>query len=114
MRTSLHPPVLRSFAVAEGDLISYINVWRAWEESGRNKRWAVAHRVMHRNMLRAADIRNQACTGRGEGGRWELASGGGAQACGACPAPISLVAATRSRKRACGGWASSKAQRCRV
>ncbi|KAL4435416.1 hypothetical protein ABPG77_006178 [Micractinium sp. CCAP 211/92] len=47
------------FAVAEGDLIAYLNVWRAWEQSGRSKKWAVAHRVMHRSMLRAADIREQ-------------------------------------------------------
>jgi hypothetical protein len=45
--------------VAEGDLVTYLNVWRAWEESGRNKRWAVDNRVMHRTMLRAADIRCQ-------------------------------------------------------
>ncbi|KAL4419831.1 hypothetical protein ABPG75_006929 [Micractinium tetrahymenae] len=47
------------FSVAEGDLISYLNVWKAWGESGRSKKWAVAHRVMHRSMLRAADIREQ-------------------------------------------------------
>lgn len=45
--------------MAEGDLISYLNVWRAWEESGRSKKWAVAHRVMHRSLLHAADIRSQ-------------------------------------------------------
>ncbi|KAI7836590.1 hypothetical protein COHA_009551 [Chlorella ohadii] len=48
------------FAVAEGDLISYLNVWKAWEESGRSKKWAIANYVMHRSLLRAADIRNQA------------------------------------------------------
>lgn len=58
--TPLRVPSPCRFAVAEGDLISYLNVWRAWEESGRSKKWAVAHRVMHRNLLRAADIRNQA------------------------------------------------------
>ena len=47
------------FAVAEGDLVSYLNVWRAWEAAGRSKKWAVAHRVMHRSLLRAADIRGQ-------------------------------------------------------
>lgn len=45
--------------MAEGDLVSYLNVWRAWEQSGRSKKWAVAHRVMHRSLLRAADIRAQ-------------------------------------------------------
>ncbi|KAI3425228.1 hypothetical protein D9Q98_008996 [Chlorella vulgaris] len=47
------------FAVAEGDLVSYLNVWRAWEESKRSKKWAVANHVMHRSLLRAADIRSQ-------------------------------------------------------
>lgn len=45
--------------MAEGDLVTYLNVWRAWEASGRSKRWAVDNRVMHRTMLRAADIRSQ-------------------------------------------------------
>lgn len=47
------------FAVAEGDLVTYLNVWRGWEESGRSKKWAIENHVMHRSMLRAADIRNQ-------------------------------------------------------
>ena len=59
----VRPPTLsqcaRRFAVAEGDLVSYLNVWRAWEEAGRSKQWAVRSRVMHRNLLRAADIRAQ-------------------------------------------------------
>lgn len=45
--------------MAEGDLVSYLNVWRAWEESKRSKKWAVANHVMHRSLLRAADIRSQ-------------------------------------------------------
>ena len=45
--------------MAEGDPIAYLNVWRGWEESGRSRQWAGANRVMHRNMLRAADIRSQ-------------------------------------------------------
>lgn len=127
-----HVPLACRFAVAEGDLISYLNVWKAWEvrlhmpphalvldcsahhpsrasqlccsqaaaavwaqqvtlgaasngpwpiiktsaadqprrsppllpaasqESGRSKKWAIANYVMHRSLLRAADIRNQA------------------------------------------------------
>jgi hypothetical protein len=60
-RTDSHglgAPVHR-FAVGEGDLISYLNVWRGWNEGRRDKRWAVAHLVSHRSMLRAADIRAQ-------------------------------------------------------
>lgn len=29
------------------------------QESGRSKKWAIANYVMHRSLLRAADIRNQ-------------------------------------------------------
>ena len=47
------------FAVAEGDLITYLNVWRGWEVSGRSRKWAYANHVAHRSMLRAADIRDQ-------------------------------------------------------
>lgn len=45
--------------MAEGDLITYLNVWKAWEENGRSGKWAAANYVAHRSMLRAADIRNQ-------------------------------------------------------
>eukprot|EP00887_Chlorella_sp_A99_P002951 scaffold24.g2951.t1 len=47
------------FGVAEGDLISFLNVWKAWDESGRSRRWAAANFVSHRSMLRAADVRGQ-------------------------------------------------------
>lgn len=47
------------FAAAEGDLVTFLNVWKAWEESNRNKRWAVENFVSHRSMLRASDIRTQ-------------------------------------------------------
>lgn len=47
------------FAVAEGDLLTYLNVWRGWEGSGRSKKWAIENFVSHRAMLRAADIRSQ-------------------------------------------------------
>ncbi len=49
----------RWFAAGEGDLISYLNVWRGWEASGRAKKWAIGNSVNHRTMLRAADIRMQ-------------------------------------------------------
>lgn len=47
------------FAVAEGDLVTYLNVWKAWEAAGRSGRWAHRHLINHRTMLRAADIRRQ-------------------------------------------------------
>jgi len=47
------------FAVAEGDVISFLNVWRGWDTSGRKKKWAIDNFVSHRSMLRVADIRLQ-------------------------------------------------------
>lgn len=47
------------FSVAEGDVITYLNVWRGWEESKRSKKWAVENHVNHRTLLRVADIRRQ-------------------------------------------------------
>ncbi|KAK9846930.1 hypothetical protein WJX84_012141 [Apatococcus fuscideae] len=47
------------FATAEGDLVTYLNVWKAWEDSGRNRKWAERNLVSQRVLLRAADIRNQ-------------------------------------------------------
>lgn len=47
------------FSVAEGDLITYLNVWKAWEENGRRKNWAIDNYVNHRCLLRASDIRDR-------------------------------------------------------
>jgi ATP-dependent RNA helicase DDX35 len=41
------------FAVGEGDLITYLNVWKGWEGSGRSRKWAYANYVSHKSMLRA-------------------------------------------------------------
>lgn len=51
----------RRFAVGEGDLVTYLNVWKAWQDSGRDRKWAARNFVNHRTMLRAADIRSQLC-----------------------------------------------------
>ena len=54
----------RRFSVAQGDLVTYLNVWRGWEESGgrNSKRWCYANCVNHRSMLRVADVRVQLLT----------------------------------------------------
>lgn len=39
--------------------MTYLNVWKAWCDSGRNRRWAHRYCLNHRNLLRAADIRTQ-------------------------------------------------------
>jgi hypothetical protein len=47
------------FSAVEGDLVTYLNVWKAWNDSGRDRRWAHRYCLNHRNLLRAADIRTQ-------------------------------------------------------
>lgn len=48
------------FAVGEGDLIAYLNVWEAWVGAGVGRpSWAHRHCLNHRTLLRAADIRSQ-------------------------------------------------------
>ena len=48
--------------MAEGDLITSLNVWEAWQAAGtRAKHWASARRVNHRALLRAGDIHAQLC-----------------------------------------------------
>ncbi|KAL6770172.1 hypothetical protein ACKKBG_A33890 [Auxenochlorella protothecoides x Auxenochlorella symbiontica] len=47
------------FGVAEGDLPSFLNIWKAWLARVRDKRWSYKNYVSHRSMLRAADIRFQ-------------------------------------------------------
>lgn len=53
------PVVLCRFAVGEGDLVSGLNAWHGWQESGRSGKWAHTHFLNHRTLLRAADIRAQ-------------------------------------------------------
>ncbi len=51
--------VLCRFAVGEGDLITFLNIWKGWEDAGRSRTWCYKNFINHRTMLRAADIRNQ-------------------------------------------------------
>lgn len=45
--------------MAAGDLLTYLNVWHAWEEHGRSPKWAHRNSLNHKALLRAADIRVQ-------------------------------------------------------
>lgn len=47
------------FAVGEGDLMTALNAWQAWQDSRRLGKWAHNHFLNHRTLLRAADIRAQ-------------------------------------------------------
>ena len=39
--------------------MTFLNIWRAWNEADRSKRWCGRHFLNYRNLLRAADIRRQ-------------------------------------------------------
>lgn len=47
------------FSVAEGDLVTCLNVWRAWNEAGRNHQWSYTNFVHHKSMIRVAFVREQ-------------------------------------------------------
>lgn len=47
------------FAAAEGDLVTLLNVQRAWAESNRSPKWASKHGLSHHALLKACDIRQQ-------------------------------------------------------
>src|SRR5205807_1266089 len=50
---------MRQFVVREGDHLSWLNVYRAFEEHGRNAAWAKEHFLNPAALQRAAEIRNQ-------------------------------------------------------
>ena len=45
--------------MGEGDLVTALNAWHAWQEAGRLGKWAHKHFLNHRTLLRAVDIRAQ-------------------------------------------------------
>lgn len=47
------------FWVAEGDMITALNVYQAWEAAGRAPKFAHRTGVSHKALLRASDIRGQ-------------------------------------------------------
>ncbi|CAD7701368.1 unnamed protein product [Ostreobium quekettii] len=68
----------KRFSVAEGDLNTYLNVHRAWEQEGRSRQWCEKNFVSHRALLRASDIRGSVAAN--------------AMICGvSCPAGVAIV-----------------------
>eukprot|EP00960_Hanusia_phi_P038803 753607-Hanusia_phi.AAC.3 len=49
----------RHYAVREGDQLTLVNVYNAFESSKRSQQWCQARRVNHRSMTRACDTRKQ-------------------------------------------------------
>ncbi|KAJ9517335.1 hypothetical protein QJQ45_016702 [Haematococcus lacustris] len=47
------------FAVAEGDMVTLLNVWRGWCESGRSKSWAQSNCINHHALHKADEVRQQ-------------------------------------------------------
>ncbi len=47
------------FAVKEGDLVTYLNVWRGWEQNRRSPKWAYKNYIWHKSLCRAQEIRNE-------------------------------------------------------
>ncbi|CEO99196.1 hypothetical protein PBRA_001102 [Plasmodiophora brassicae] len=49
----------KKFAVAEGDLLSLLNVYRAWDQAGGTEQWCTEHWIDYRALRRAAQIRQR-------------------------------------------------------
>eukprot|EP00474_Spongospora_subterranea_P010219 CRZ10677.1 hypothetical protein [Spongospora subterranea] len=49
----------KKFAVAEGDMITLLNVWRAYEDAGRAESWCNDHFLDVRSLRRASQIRKR-------------------------------------------------------
>jgi ATP-dependent RNA helicase DDX35 len=45
------------FAAAEGDLVTLLNVWRAWQENGRSSRWCASNCLNPHALTKAAEVR---------------------------------------------------------
>lgn len=49
----------RDFEVAEGDLITLLNVYTSFVAAGRTKEWCGQHYVIYKNLKRAYELREQ-------------------------------------------------------
>ncbi|KAJ3023009.1 ATPdependent RNA helicase [Thoreauomyces humboldtii] len=49
----------RKFSVEEGDHITYLNVYNAFQKTSRSPRWCHNHFLNHKSLLRVGNIRNQ-------------------------------------------------------
>lgn len=43
--------------MAEGDLITYLNVYKAWQKQQQNQQWCQRNYLNHKALLRAQDIK---------------------------------------------------------
>ena len=49
----------RKFEVEEGDLLTALNIFIAFEKNGRNRAWCGAHSLRFKALKRAAELREQ-------------------------------------------------------
>lgn len=49
----------RDFEVAEGDLITLLNVYTSFVAAGRTKEWCGQHYIIYKNLKRAYELREQ-------------------------------------------------------
>ncbi|MEW5297962.1 MAG: hypothetical protein WDW36_001135 [Sanguina aurantia] len=47
------------FASVEGDMVTFLNVYHAWQKKGRSPRWSADHFINHQSMLKAEEVRRQ-------------------------------------------------------
>jgi ATP-dependent RNA helicase DDX35 len=50
-----------SWAQGEGDLVTYLNVFRAYKSNGENPQWCNRNYLKHKVLARVKDIRKQLC-----------------------------------------------------
>ncbi|KAF2349992.1 Helicase C-terminal [Trinorchestia longiramus] len=50
------------FQVEEGDLVTLLNVYTAWQRHDRSKQWCSKHFVSHKALCRAEEIRTRICS----------------------------------------------------
>lgn len=68
--------VHRKFHSTDGDHVTLLNVWRAWNHAKCNQQWAYANFLNNRNLLNARDIRQQLLL------LWQQNGAGQRQSCG--------------------------------
>jgi pre-mRNA-splicing factor ATP-dependent RNA helicase DHX16 len=50
---------IKGFWAREGDHITALNVFRAWEEAGNSRQWCIENHVQYRTLVRAKEVRDQ-------------------------------------------------------
>ena len=65
----------RKFQATEGDLITLLNAYEAFEENGKSRDWCMKYFLNYKGLLRVAEIQNQVTKLLGKDFRFESAAG---------------------------------------